>query len=166
MRTRYQAVLLAAALSAVPMSACTTVSSAPAAAHPASDVATDDQAVRAAVMKLLRGYETNDVDGVIALLDPVRFTILGSDVSEVVDTHDELRALMAADFAMWGSARFTDVRDFDLRSDGTLATANFLMSFSAGGGAPVPVRLTTTWRRVNGEWKLTQSTSSVPTQRG
>lgn len=161
MRTRYQAALLAAALAIVPMSTCLAAAPAPV----VTDTTADEQAVRAAVMTLLKRYESNDADGVIAMLDPVKFTMLGSDVSQVVDTHEELRALMAHDFQMWGSARFTDVRDFDLRTDGTLTTANFLMTFSASGGEAVPVRLTTTWRKVNGEWKLTQSTSSVPTQR-
>jgi hypothetical protein len=126
----------------------------------------DRQAVRARVQMMLDRYESNDAAGVIALLDPEKFLILGSDVSEAIDTTDELRTLMARDFQMWGTARFSELRDFDFRSDGTLATAYFLISFSAGGGPVIPIRLTTTWRKLAGQWVLTQSANSVPTQRG
>jgi ketosteroid isomerase-like protein len=163
MRTRYQAALLGAALSIAPLSACTTARVAP---PPVVDAQADEQAVRSRVMDLLARYEANDAAGVIAMLDPVKFTMLGTGPNERVESPEQLRALMESDFRLWGSARFTDVRDFDLRSDGTLATANFVMSFSASGNGPIPIRLTTTWRKVNGEWRLTQSTSSMLEQRG
>ena len=41
----------------------------------------DSQAVRARVQLLLDRYEANDATGVIALLDPEKFLMLGSDVS-------------------------------------------------------------------------------------
>lgn len=162
MRTRYQAALLGAALSIAPLSACTTARVAP---PPVMDAQSDEQAVRTRVTDLLARYEANDPAGVIAMLDPVRFTILGSGVNDRVETPEQLRALMSSDFGRWGAARFTDVRDFDLRSDGTLATANFVMSFSVNGSGTIPIRVTTTWRKMDGDWRLTQSTSSLLEQR-
>ena len=164
MRASFRAMLsrailvMAAALSGATLSACATV---PAAASP-TNVQTQEQAVRARVQTLLDRYAANDAAGVIALLDPVKFTILGTEASERVDTPEGLRALMAADFKLWGTARFTEVRDFDCRLSESLATAWFTISFSASGGQPIPVRLTTTWRKVNGEWMLSQSANAVP----
>ena len=163
MSNRYSATLLAAALAASSLTGC---ASHPTAAPAVVNSQTDEQALRARVAQLLASYESKDSAGVIALLDPVKFTVWGSDLSEVIDTHDELRALIESDFRLWGSAKFTDVRDFDWRSDGSLATANFVMSFSANGGEAIPVRLTTTWRKVEGQWRMTQCVSSVPTRRG
>ena len=163
MSNRYSATLLAAALAASSLTGCATT---PVALPPMVNAQTEEHALRARVAQLLASYESKDPAGVIALLDPVKFSVWGSDLGEVVDTHDELRALMESDFRMWGTARFSDVRDFDWRSDGTLATANFVMSFSANGGEAIPVRLTTTWRKVDGQWRMTQCVSSVPTRRG
>jgi hypothetical protein len=56
------------------------------------------------------------------------------------------------------------VRDFDVRTDGTLATANFVFTFEPASGPKLPIRGTTTWRKVKGEWLLTQSTSALPPQ--
>jgi hypothetical protein len=163
MRNRYSATLLAAALASASLPGCSTPRMG---AAPAVDIESEEQALRVRVGKLLSRYEANDSAGVIAMLDPVSFTIWGSALGEVVDTPEELRALMESDFRMWVTARFADVRDFDWRSDGTLATANFVVSFSASGGQAIPIRLTTTWRKVEGDWRLTQAASSVPTGSG
>lgn len=160
---RHPGFLLAILLAGVSLAACT---HAPRPAPVAVDASNDEQTLRARVSELLARYAANDQAGVVAMLDPVRFTIWGSDLAEVADTEQELRALMDSDFRMWGTAQFTEVREFDSRSDGRLATANFVMSFSASGGPAIPVRLTTTWRKVDGVWRMTQCVSSVPTQRG
>lgn len=163
MRNRYSATLLAAALASTSLWGCT---SARIAAAPAVSAEAEEQALRARVGKLLASYQANDPAGVIAMLDPVKFTIWGSDLAEIADTPEELRALMESDFRLWITATFTDLRDFDWRTDGHLATANFVVSFSASGGPAIPIRLATTWRKVEGEWRLTQAVSSVPTLGG
>ena len=112
---------------------------------------------------LLGAYAANDQTAVIGLLDSAGFVIFGSDASEIVRTHDELRQLMADDFRLWGSARFGPIRDLDVRGNGAIATAVFHVPFSAGGGPEVLVRFSTAWRRVDGDWRLMQSANTVPT---
>jgi len=126
-----------------------------------ADPAAAEREIMQRVDSLLYRYSQNDQAGVLAMLDPERFTIFGSAQSEVIHTTEEMRGLMSRDFAQWQTATFSDVRQVDVRSDGTLATAYFTVTFSAGGGPTLPIRLCTTWRKVNGEWLLTQSANAV-----
>ena len=116
------------------------------------------------VQLLLDRYSRNDQAGVVAMLDPGHFTMLGTQFNEKVASQSQLRSFMDRDFAQWQSASFTDVRDVDVRTDGTLATAWFVVTFTAGNGPSLPVRLSTTWHKVEGEWMLTQSASALPPQ--
>jgi hypothetical protein len=113
---------------------------------------------------LLDRYARNDQAGVVALLDPSGITILGTSFEEKIKSPSELRALMDRDFGEWQTAKFTDVRDVDVRVSGSLATAYFLMTWQAGNGPTAPIRMTTTWRKVDGEWLLTQSATALPPQ--
>lgn len=131
------------------------------AAAPATKSTGDESGhVQARVQELLKTYAANDQAGVTALLDSP-FTMLGSQISEKIDTPAQLKALMSADFKQWGSARISNVRDMDVRVGKDLATAYFLMSFQAGDNPSMPVRVTTTWRKREGEWFLTQSANSI-----
>jgi hypothetical protein len=143
-------------LSALTLASCDT---APTAANVDSS-ATEAQ-IRQRVDSLLYRYANNDQPGVIAMLDPQRLLILGSNPNEVVRTPDELRAFMSRDFSQWETAKFTNIRDVDLRTDGALATAYLVFDFSAPGGPTVPIRFCSTWHKVKGEWLLTQSSSVV-----
>ncbi len=116
------------------------------------------------VRLLLDRYARNDEARVVAMLDPERFVLLGTNFSEKITSSTELRAFMDRDFEQWKTASFKDVRDFDVRTSGTLATANFVFTFEPAAGPTLPIRGTTTWRKVNGEWLLTQSTSALPPQ--
>lgn len=156
MRTFTRVVLVAAVLM---ISAC---ASAPKAA--VSDSAAAEKEITQRVQVLLERYSRNDQEGVVAMLDPDRFVVLGTNFNEKITSAAGLRDFMARDFAQWGSARFKDVREFDVRTDGTLATANFVFTFEPAAGPTLPIRGTTTWRKVNGQWLLTQSTSAVPPQ--
>ncbi len=120
--------------------------------------------VMARASQLLERYAANDPAGVIELIDKQEFTMFGTDIKEVVHSNEQLQELMRADFALWYTARISDIRDVDFRTDGRLATAFFTVSFEAGGMLPIPVRIATTWIKRNGEWFLTQSANSVPTQ--
>jgi len=82
-------------------------------------------------------------------------------MSEFVRTPDQFRALMSRDLSQWKTAKFSDVRNTDVRSGGTLATAFFVVTFSAENGPTIPIRLCTTWHKVNGEWLLAQSWNAV-----
>jgi len=123
---------------------------------------TSEQQVLQRAQLLLDRYARNDQAGVVAMLDPQRVTLLGTGFNEKVQSPADLRALMDRDFAQWQSARFTDVRDADIRSDGALATAWFTVTFAAGAGPTLPLRMFTTWRKVDGEWLLTQSGTALP----
>ena len=114
------------------------------------------------VQLLLDRYARNDQAGVVAMLDSERLTILGTSFEEKVKSPSELRSLMDRDFAQWQTARFTDVRDVDVRGDGSLATVYFITTWQAGNGPSIPLRITTTWRKVAGEWMLAQSSNSLP----
>ena len=120
------------------------------------------QALAGEVRNLLDRYAADDFERVAAMLDD-EFAIYGSDVSELVRTKAQLRALMDADFRLWHTASFGAVRDMDVRQDAGLAVATFHVPFSPGGRASVLVRMTTTWRHSPSGWKLTQLTSTVPT---
>lgn len=69
-----------------------------------------------------------------------------------------------APFAQWGAAKFTDVRNTDVRVQGDLATAYFVVTFSSANGPTLPIRLCTTWHKVIGQWLLTQSANAVMAQ--
>src|SRR6185503_15787280 len=126
------------------------------------DPAAAEKQIMQRVDSLLYRYAGNDQAGVVAMLDPQRFIILGSNLTEVIDTPDKLRDLMSRDFAQWGAAKYADVRSVDVRVSGELATAYFVMTWTVGNGGPtLPIRLCTTWRKVNGEWLLTQSANAV-----
>jgi len=122
------------------------------------------QKIMLRVQELLDRYAANDQAGVINMLDPEGFTIFGSDISEVVRSAEQLRQLMSDDFRLWGTARFSDVREVDVRVGDDLATAHFVASFHPGD-APngIPVRFATTWRKAGRTWVLTQSANAVPT---
>lgn len=111
---------------------------------------------------LLDRYARNDQAGVVAMLDPSGITILGTSFEEKIKSPSELRALMDRDFGQWQTAKFTDIRDVDVRSSGSLATVYFIMTWQAGNGPTAPIRMTTTWRKVDGEWLLSQSASALP----
>ena len=133
------------------------------AAAPATKSSADEEAhIQARVQDLLNKYSANDQAGIAALLDP-QLTILGSQINEKIRTPEQLKSLMTSDFSHWGSARFTSVRDMDVRVGKDLATAYFLMSFQAGENPSIPIRVTTTWHKRDGEWYLTQSANSVMT---
>lgn len=125
------------------------------------DPAADQKAVMQRVETLLYRYGANDQPGVMAMLDPQGFTVFGSNMAEFVRTPDQLRALMNRDLSQWKSASFTDLRNADVRSSGTLATAFFVVTFSAENGPTLPIRLCTTWHKVKGEWLLAQSWNAV-----
>ena len=151
MRTARWLPLAAACL----ISACATT--------PSPKATADEEArVQARVQELLNKYEANDQAGVVALLD-TKITILGSALAETVHTPDQLKALMSRDFGQWGKARFTDVRGMDVRVGEDLATAWFLFSFQVGDQPSIPIRLSTTWHKRDGQWYLTQSANSVMT---
>lgn len=123
----------------------------------------DDASVITAVHSLLGRYASHDSAGVIALLDPQGFVVYGSDAAEKVETIPALVELMNADFRLWHTAAFGEIQDVSTVVDGSLATAYFQVPFSAGGRPPVLVRFSTTWRKVNGAWRLRQSANTVPT---
>jgi len=125
------------------------------------DRAAAEQEIMKRVDSLLYRYSQNDQPGVLAMLDPDRLTVFGSNLTEIIRSSDQLRGLMTRDFEQWGSASFSDVRDVDVRVEGNLATAYFVLTFSAARGPTLPIRFSTTWRKVNGEWLLTQSANSV-----
>lgn len=147
---------VAIAIAASSMAACSTQQTRQ--AEPSVQTALHER-----VDELLRRYAANDQEGVVAMLDPQHIAIYGSDASEVVHSVDELRQLMRNDFALWGTASFGAVQDFDFRTDGTLATTFFSVPFTPGPMQPVQVRFSMTWRNVGGQWLLTQSANAVPT---
>ncbi|MFL6548229.1 MAG: nuclear transport factor 2 family protein [Povalibacter sp.] len=123
----------------------------------------NSEQLRARAEALLHRYASNDPEGVVALIDSNDFTMYGSDISEVVHSTDELRALMRNDFLLWGTASFGELKDFDSREDGNLATTFFTASFKPGSFTSLPVRFSMTWRKHDGQWLLTQSSNTVPT---
>lgn len=124
--------------------------------------------IRSAVEHLLAAYSAKSLDQVSSQLTSEEILVLGSDLSEVARTPADVTALMRADFALWGSARFGTPTFMDCRLDSSLATAAFDSPFTMqrndGGTMTVTVRFLTVWRReTQGRWLLTQLMSSTPT---
>jgi hypothetical protein len=143
------------------LAACASAPPAPAAK---TDPAVAEKEVTQRVNLLLTRYASNDQVGVIAMLDPGKFTLLGTNLGEGAHSASELREFMDRDFGQWKTVAITNLRDMDMRVDGSMATAFFTVSFAAGGGPAVPVKLFTTWHKINGEWMVTQSASALPPQ--
>jgi hypothetical protein len=133
---------------------------------PSHAQAQDDGArrqVEASVDALLAAYAADEPDQVLAMVDARGFVIYGSDVDEVVRTPEQLRQLMADDFALWKTASFGAPANLDVHVEGTMASAFFDVPFSPGGGPPVTVRFATTWHRDGDRWLLVQGANVVPT---
>lgn len=120
-------------------------------------------ALASRIRQLLAAYSANRPDDVIAMLDHDGWVVFGSDVSEIVHTEVALRQMMEADFALWKTAAFGEIRDLEVRAEGVLATAMFHVDFSVAGRPGIPVRFCTTWHRVRGAWMLSQCANTVPT---
>ena len=119
--------------------------------------------IESRVNEFLTAYAANDQTTVLNLIDPTEFSMFGSDLAEIVHSPSELKQLMTDDFALWRNAKFGVAKDFDVRHQNGLATALFSVPFSAGGGPEVVIRVTSVWRKRDGQWLLTQSANSVPT---
>jgi hypothetical protein len=113
--------------------------------------------------RLLDAYAANNPDAVIDVIDRERFTLFGSDVSEIVRSETELRSMMRDDFALWRTAAFGEMRDQSVWVDDSVATQMFHVGLSVGGRAEVLIRVTAVWHKRAGTWKLVQSSNTVPT---
>jgi hypothetical protein len=130
----------------------------------AATAAAGDDAAHATITARLKDfmnrYEQNDQDGVVALIDKSEFTMLGGPGEKVTDAAG-LKAFMTRNFQQWQAARFTDIRDIDIRVGKDVATAWYQFTFAAGDQPPLPIRVVTTWRKSGKEWLLTQCASWV-----
>jgi ketosteroid isomerase-like protein len=115
------------------------------------------------IQELLSAYAANRSAQVVAMLDTKGWVVFGSDVAEIVRSNSALLEMMRADFALWKTATFANIRDLNIQTDGALASAMFHVDFSAGGRPPIPVRFCTTWRQIQGTWMLSQCANTVPT---
>lgn len=121
-----------------------------------------------AVERLLSAYSAKNLEQVDAQMRHDEILVLGSDLSEVARTPEDVSALMKADFRLWGEARFGAPRFMDCRMQPDLATAAFDAPFEMqrnnGSRMSVTVRFLTVWTRdTGGRWLLTQSLNSTPT---
>lgn len=115
------------------------------------------------VRELLAAYASNDPDRVVALCDSDQVAIFGSDVAELARTSDEVRAMIADDFKLWGTAKLGEPRDIDTQVGSDLASVFFNVPFRAGEHPEVIVRIATVWRRRGNTWRLAASSNTVPT---
>lgn len=116
-------------------------------------------AVIARVKDFMNRYEQNDQDGVMAMVDKREITVIAGP-GEKVTSIDGFRAFMTRNFQQWQTARFTDIRDLDVRVGKDLATAYFLFTFAAADQPGLPIRVSLTWRKDGKEWLLTQCASA------
>lgn len=126
-----------------------------------------DASLSVAVDQLLKAYSSKNADQFLALTDPAELLILGTDVSELADSPAEARALLEADFKLWGSAEFGERTFTSIRESDQLAAVAFDVPFSMRRDAKttdtMTIRFLTVWKRSSGKWLLTQSLNSVPT---
>ena len=118
----------------------------------------------ARTMAFLDAYASDDVDRVLAMTDPRRISLYGSDVAEFCEGADCVRRTMADDFALWKTARFGAPEQITVRREGRLASIVFNVPMSIGGRAELPIRMSLVWRREGGAWRLTQASNVVPTR--
>ncbi len=126
-------------------------------------VQTERSQLETRVHALLTAYAADNQEAVWQMTDTASVSFYGSDVSEHATSKPQLQQMMSDDFKLWHTARFGAPHDLDIRLGGDLATTLFDVPFSAGGGPDVDVRMFVVWKKVHGEWLVTQSASSVPT---
>jgi len=115
------------------------------------------------VTAFLNAYAAGDKAAVINALEPeVQF--YGSDVSEVYRGAQGASDMFDADMKLWGgTARFGTMWHVSGARDGRLASIMFDVPFTAGKNPTVTVRFAMAWVLDGGEWKLVQSSNTVPT---
>ncbi|MEO6966943.1 MAG: nuclear transport factor 2 family protein [Rhodanobacteraceae bacterium] len=123
----------------------------------------DRAAVTAHVREFLDAYAADNQQAALRLIDPRQFTMFGSDAAEIAHGATGLQRFLNDDFHLWHTAHFGPIEHLDLRIGAQYASAFFDVPFSAAGAAPLTLRVSTVWHKVNGVWMLTQSSNCVPT---
>ena len=119
--------------------------------------------LKARVRQFLDAYAADDQRTASTMIDPDQFTMFGSDVAEIAHGTAGLKRFMNDDHRLWRTAKFGEVQHFDSRIGRDYASAFFDVPFSASGGQPVTVRVSTVWHKRDDRWLLTQSSNCVPT---
>jgi ketosteroid isomerase-like protein len=114
------------------------------------------------VSAFLNAYAAGDKATVIDAIEP-NVQLYGSDISEVYKGVQGASDMFDADMKLWGgTAKFGTMWHASAMRDGRLATIMFDVPFTAGKNPTVTVRFAMAWVLEGGEWKLIQSSTTVP----
>lgn len=119
------------------------------------------------IHQLLDLYARKDVTGLMNLISKDGVLVMGSDLSEVCTTPEQVRELLRNDFLQWQSASFGNPRHIFTQRSGNLVTAFFDVPFTIQRGEErqsFVIRFSTVWRKESGGLKLIQSATTVPTK--
>ncbi len=118
------------------------------------------------IAQFLDLYSKKDISGLMNLLADDDLLIMGSDLSEVCTTREQVRQLLHDDFQLWDSATFEKpVKLYSVQS-GSLITAFFDVPLSIRSGTrqhTLTVRFSTVWKKTSQGLKLVQSSNTTPT---
>jgi ketosteroid isomerase-like protein len=114
------------------------------------------------VTAFLNAYAAGDKATVINTIEP-NVQLYGSDLSQVYKGAQGASDMFDADMKLWGgTAKFGTMWHVSAMRDGRLATIMFDVPFTAGSNSSVTVRFAMAWVLDGGEWKLIQSSNTVP----
>jgi len=113
--------------------------------------------------QFLDAYVAGDWDKVRTHLSPKHLYVYGTDVSEFATGPAEFKTMFDADQKLWrGAASLGETTQVSEIDSGSVATLFFTREFTLGDRV-MKVRFSTVWEREKGEWKLVQSSNTVPT---
>jgi ketosteroid isomerase-like protein len=111
-------------------------------------------------------YSQKDVAGAMNLVSDDGVVVMGSDLSEVCTSREQVEELLRNDFQLWDSASFAQpVHVYTSRSE-SLITEFFDVPFTlrrGGNEQTLVIRFATVWKKTKQGLKLVQSTNTTPT---
>jgi ketosteroid isomerase-like protein len=125
--------------------------------------ASAEPSLQQTVTAFLNAYAAGDKAAVINAVEP-NVQLYGSDVSEVYKGAQGASDMFDADVKLWGgAAKFGTMWHVSGARDGRLASIMFDVPFTVAKNPTVTVRFAMVWVLDGGEWKLIQSSNTVPT---
>lgn len=118
------------------------------------------------IREFLDLYSKKDVAGIMNLVANDDVLVMGSDLSEICTSREQVEALLRNDFQLWDSASFGKPAQLYTRQSGSLTTAFFDVPFTLHRGAneqTLVIRFATVWKKTKQGLKLVQSTNTTPT---
>lgn len=132
------------------------------------EINTEKDKIKTRIETYLLSYTNKDVDKIIAMLSSSKdFCFLGSDVLEINKSKSDFQNQLINDWKLFDSVRFGEINNLSiiLSECGDLAVAVFdgqMTIIVRGNQSKNFFRMSNTFVKENGLWKLVQVLSSIP----